>query len=63
MDQKKEISMATVIKWEYFVEARNYKMLADELNKYGNEGWELFSVIQEPCRDISYIIYYFKRSL
>ena len=53
-----------VAKWEYTVLAdrgRMHRVTADELNKYGEQGWELFSIGLAPGTSTGEVHFYFKR--
>jgi hypothetical protein len=46
-------------KWEYLLEMFDRWLFAEELQGYGNEGWELVAVIR-PEPDKAHYLYYFK---
>ena len=56
------------MKWEYISHTRgpeNYMknyMTVEDLNKWGQSGWQLISAVPDP-NDHSCMIYYFKRPI
>ena len=49
-------------RWEYWVHKSNEPILSpDEMNEFGNEAWELVSVVYRAATNTYYYVYYFKR--
>jgi hypothetical protein len=47
-------------KWEYISEMFDTWQFAEDLQRFGDAGWELVAVLQ-PKSDKAHFIYYFKR--
>lgn len=47
-------------KWQYAMKRTNSQLKPADLNKYGEQGWELVSVVSS---EIYGYIYYFKKEL
>ena len=52
------------VTWEYRIltdRGRMGRVTADDLNRVGEEGWELVAVLRDPASTEPQINYYFKR--
>lgn len=48
------------MKWEYVMGGN---LNANQLDEYGGQGWELVSVVAEPGRLSTELLFFFKRQL